>query len=77
MINGGVRYPYMKIDQLHFGRGTPTETVVSRDTPAAKPIIAAEIAALVRHELMGVVENGTGDNQLEIFGVGYEIGSKW
>ena len=74
---------------------------MSRDTPAAKPIIAAEIAALVRHELMGVVENGTGrrarksivssngkmvpagdktgtgDNRLEIFGVGYEIGSKW
>jgi len=73
VINGGVRDPSINC----ISAGTPTETVVSRDTPAAKPIIAAEIAALVRHELMGVVENGTGDNQLEIFGVGYEIGSKW
>ena len=39
-MNGGVQYPAMKIDQLHFGRGTPTETVVSRDIPAPKPIIA-------------------------------------
>jgi membrane peptidoglycan carboxypeptidase len=65
VMNGGVRYPSIKIDQLHFGRGTPTETVVSRDIPAAKPIIAPEIAALVRRELIGVVENGTGRRALK------------
>ena len=60
VMNGGVRYPAMKIDQLHFGRGTPTETVVSRDIPAGKRVIAPEIASLVRQEMIGVVENGTG-----------------
>jgi len=65
VMNGGVRYPAMKIDQMHFGQGTPTETVVSRDIPAAKQIIAPEIAALVRRELIGVVENGTGRRALK------------
>jgi membrane peptidoglycan carboxypeptidase len=60
VMNDGIRYPVMKFDQLHFGRGTPTETVVSRDVPAAKRVLSPEIAALVRQELIGVVQNGTG-----------------
>jgi hypothetical protein len=31
VMNGGIRYPAMMIGQLRFGRGTPTETVVSRE----------------------------------------------
>ncbi|HEX4593654.1 MAG TPA: transglycosylase domain-containing protein [Bryobacteraceae bacterium] len=65
VMNDGVRYPAMKIDQLHFGRGTPTETVVSRDIPAAKRVVAPEIAALVRREMIGVVEKGTGRRALK------------
>jgi membrane peptidoglycan carboxypeptidase len=64
VMNDGIRYPAMKIDQLHFGQDTPTETVVSRDIPAGKRIIAPEIAALVRNELIGVVQNGTGRRAL-------------
>ena len=60
VMNGGIRYPAMKIDQLHFGEGTPTETIVSRGSPAGKRVIAPEIASLVRYEMVGVVENGTG-----------------
>ena len=60
VMNDGIRYPAMKIDQLHFGGGTPTETVVSRDIPASRRVLAPEIAALVRQELIGVVQNGTG-----------------
>jgi len=60
VLNDGMRYPAMKIDQLHFGQGTPTETVVSRDIPAGKRVFAPEIAALVRQEMIGVVQNGTG-----------------
>jgi membrane peptidoglycan carboxypeptidase len=60
VMNGGIRYPATKIDQLHFGLGTPTETIVRRDIPAAKRVIAPEIAALVRREMIGVVDNGTG-----------------
>jgi membrane peptidoglycan carboxypeptidase len=65
MMNDGIRYPAMKIDQLHFGRGTPTETVVSRDVPANERVLAPEIAALVRKEMIGVVENGTGRRALK------------
>ena len=64
VMNDGVRYPALKIDQLHFGQGTPTETLVSRDIPAGRRVLAPEIAALVRREMIGVVENGTGRRAL-------------
>ncbi len=60
LVNDGVRYPNMKIEQLHFGQGTPTETIADRKIASGQRVIAPEIAALVRHELKGVVENGTG-----------------
>lgn len=58
--NNGVRYPTLKIKDLHFGQGTPTETVVSRKIAPGERVIDPEIAALVREELKGVVQNGTG-----------------
>jgi hypothetical protein len=39
--------------------------VVSRDIPAPKPIIAPEIAALVRREPIAVAEKGTGRRALK------------
>ncbi len=59
LVNGGIRYPTIKIDQLHFGPGTPTETIAGRELPKGQRVIAPEIARLVRKELIGVVENGT------------------
>jgi membrane peptidoglycan carboxypeptidase len=60
VLRGGIRYPAERITQLHFGQGTPTETVLSH--PPARPVrtMSPEIAELVRKELIGVVENGTG-----------------
>jgi membrane peptidoglycan carboxypeptidase len=60
LVNDGVRYPAIKIEQLHFGEGTPTETIVGRNIAAGQRVIAPEIASLVRQELNGVVDNGTG-----------------
>jgi membrane peptidoglycan carboxypeptidase len=60
LVNDGVRKPTLKIDELHFGQGTPTETIVTRKLPPSQPTISPMIAALVRKELIGVVENGTG-----------------
>ena len=60
IMRGGVRYPSERITQLHFGQGTPTETVVSRPPSPGERIMSPEIAELVRKELIGVVENGTG-----------------
>jgi membrane peptidoglycan carboxypeptidase len=60
LVNNGVRNPSIKIEQLHFGADTPTETVMARQTAAGEQVISPEIAALVRQQLIGVVENGTG-----------------
>jgi len=38
---------------------TPTETVLGRPTASGQRVIEPEIAALVRQQLIGVVENGT------------------
>jgi membrane peptidoglycan carboxypeptidase len=59
IVNDGVRNPSIKIERLHFGANTPTETVMARETAAGERVIAPEIAALVRQQLVGVVENGT------------------
>ena len=60
LVNDGVRNPTLKIERLHFGKDTPTETVLGHQTVAGQQVIAPEIAALVRQQLIGVVENGTG-----------------
>ena len=60
VVNNGVRNPSIKIERLHFGSSTPTETVMARRTAPGEQVIAPQIAALVRQQLIGVVENGTG-----------------
>ena len=35
LVNNGVRNPSIKIERLHFGAGTPTETVMARQTGPA------------------------------------------
>jgi membrane peptidoglycan carboxypeptidase len=59
LVNNGVRNPSVNIECLHFGAKTPTETVLARQTALGQRVIAPEIAALVRQQLIGVVENGT------------------
>ena len=60
VLNDGVRNPTLKVERLHFGAGTPTETVMVCKSAPGERVIAPEIAALVRQQLIGVVENGTG-----------------
>ncbi len=60
LVNDGVRNPSLKIDRLHFGADTPTETVLASQPTPGERVIAPEIARLVRQQLIGVVENGTG-----------------
>ena len=60
LLNNGVRNPSLNIEGLHFGANTPTETVLRHSSAAGQRVIRPEIAALVRQQLIGVVENGTG-----------------
>ena len=59
IVNDGVRYPSAAIQQLRFAEGTPMETVLQRQPAAGERVLSSEIAALVRQELVQVVEHGT------------------
>jgi membrane peptidoglycan carboxypeptidase len=60
LVNNGVRNPNVRIEGLHFGAGTPTETVLTHRVGSGQRVIEPVIAQLIRQQLIGVVENGTG-----------------
>ena len=60
LVNNGVRNPSVRIEDLHFGASTPTETVLTHRLPAGQRVIEPVIAQLIREQLIGVVQNGTG-----------------
>ena len=60
LLNDGMRYPSVRIQQLQFARATPFETVLTRQPEAGQRVLSPVIAKLVRKEMIGVVENGTG-----------------
>jgi membrane peptidoglycan carboxypeptidase len=60
ILNNGVRYPARTIDQLQLAKDTPWETVLSRPAAEGVHVLSPVIARLVRQEMLGVVENGTG-----------------
>lgn len=60
ILNDGRLYPTESIERLHFGAGTPFETVLARELAPGRQLLNPEIASLVRAEMLGVVQNGTG-----------------
>jgi membrane peptidoglycan carboxypeptidase len=59
IMNGGVRNPTVRIEQLHFAAGTPYETVVRRVPEAGERVMQPEVAATLKRALTNVVEEGT------------------
>ncbi len=59
ILNGGVRYPTIRIRQLRFGQGTPVETVANRRPEQGERVLSPAIAAILRREMLRVVERGT------------------
>ena len=59
ILNDGVRVPTVLLERLHFGTGTPFETVVERTPIKGERLFAPELAAAVRSVLIDVVEGGT------------------
>jgi len=57
--NDGIRYPSVKMTELHFAEDTPFETIMAVDKNAGEQVIAPEIARVVKKALINVVENGT------------------
>lgn len=60
LLNDGTLYPSVRIRQLQFARSTPFETVLTRRPEAGSRVLSPVIAKLVRQEMIGVVEYGTG-----------------
>jgi membrane peptidoglycan carboxypeptidase len=59
--NGGVRYPVVRIDELHFASGTPYETLLQRKESEGERVLAPEIASVARSALIDVAEKGTAE----------------
>ncbi len=59
VLNNGVRYPSVHVQELHFGEATPFETQFQRAIGQGEQVMRPEVAATVRQELMGVVDEGT------------------
>ncbi len=59
IVNGGMRYPHTAISQLRFAQNTPMETVLRRQPATGQRVLSADVAALIRQELIRVVANGT------------------
>ncbi len=49
----------MRIKDMHFGEGTPYETVLSRRPGAGERVMHRSVARLLRAELVNVVDGGT------------------
>ena len=59
IVNGGVRLPIARIEEMHFAASTPYETVVRRAEPQPERVMKPEVAAALKQAVTGVVEAGT------------------
>jgi membrane peptidoglycan carboxypeptidase len=60
ILSDGVLYPTERIQQLHFGPGTPSDTILAHRLEPGSRVLLPQIARIVRREMLGVVQNGTG-----------------
>ena len=58
IVNGGVRLPTSRIEELHFAQATPYETVMRRAVQRPERVMKAEVAATLKAALTDVVEEG-------------------
>ncbi len=59
IVNDGVRLPAVRFESLHYGQGTPYETILSKAPDLGERIFDPEIAKATRGALIGVVAGGT------------------
>jgi hypothetical protein len=60
IVNDGVRFPVVRVEELHFAAETPFETRVKVVPGAGERVMSPEVAGVLREALLDVVENGTG-----------------
>jgi len=59
IVNDGVRLPMLRFTRLHWGEGTPYETVMRPKPDAGERVMDPAVAAALRRALADVVDNGT------------------
>jgi membrane peptidoglycan carboxypeptidase len=66
LVNDGMRYPSVSIEQMHFAARAPYETRVSL-TAVGERVLPAEVAAVAKQALLDVVEQGTARRAARLF----------
>lgn len=59
ILNHGIQYPVVRVDELQFASGTPYETLLRRKEFSGQRVLSAEIAAVARRALIDVAERGS------------------
>ncbi|MBI5097902.1 MAG: transglycosylase domain-containing protein [Nitrospirae bacterium] len=67
VLNNGVLYPSRRIQELHFAKDTPYETIIKRQTEKGERVLLPEIANAVKDAMIGVVEKGTAHSMHRAF----------
>lgn len=60
VLNDGIRERAIRIDRLALGEETPYETHLAHGGQPQERVLSSEVASVLRRELIGVVEHGTG-----------------
>lgn len=81
ILNDGIRYPLMRLEELHFAADTPYETVIRRgDGAKGERVLKSEVAQTLRRAMALVVQKGTARRVNGTFkksdGSAYVIGGK-
>ncbi|MBM3211692.1 hypothetical protein FJZ33_05715 [Candidatus Poribacteria bacterium] len=67
ILNDGVKYPSVRIEELHFGKDTPYDTVFRREIGDGERVLPSEIAQVAKKALINVVEEGTAKRLYKAF----------
>ncbi|GMV05062.1 MAG: hypothetical protein AMXMBFR53_13420 [Gemmatimonadota bacterium] len=59
LLNGGVRLPVVRVEEIRLGEDTPFETRFVRRPDAGERVLSEAVAAAMRDVMVDVVENGT------------------
>lgn len=59
IVNGGVRLPTSRIEELHFAQATPYETIVRRAAQKPERVMKQEVADALKKAVTDVVDHGT------------------
>ncbi|MFN3900910.1 MAG: glycosyl transferase family 51, partial [Alishewanella aestuarii] len=65
--NGGRRLPMFRVESLDFGRDTPYAVSLARTEVEMERVMLPEVAQVLRENLAGVVQQGTGRRLQQYF----------